>query len=116
MFFTNMAKKENVQIEALKLQQKQMELQMQNNQILRQAIEKGLPILEKYFNKRLELVESPKIRWSILGFVGILFVVVIGSGFLVYAGKLESGNFTFLLGTLLGATITFLGDIVLAPQ
>ena len=110
-----MAKKEDVQLETLKLQQKQIELQTQNNKVLQQLINKGLPIIEKYINAKLEKVEGPRVRWSIVGFIGVLFIVVVGSGFLVYTGKLESGNFTFLLGTLIGATITFLGDIIL-PQ
>jgi len=111
-----MATKEDIQLETIKLQQKQIELQTQNNRLLQQLIDKGLPIVDKYFNKKLEKVEGPKIRWSVIGFVAVLFVIIIGTGWLVYVGKLDPANFTFLLGTIIGASVTFLGDIIFTGE
>ena len=72
--------------------------------------------LRDYFEKKLKHIEGPKIRWSIIGFLGMLLLIVIGTGVLVFYGKLDSGSFTFLLGTLIGGSITFLGDLLLPPQ
>ncbi len=102
-----------IQMTALRLQEKQLELQKQNKEILQKVVDKGLPILDKYIHTQLKTVDAPRVRWSIIGFLGILFIIILGSGFLVYSGKLDSGSFTFLLGTLIGASITFLGDTIL---
>ena len=110
------AKKKSSQIETLDFQQRQFELQVQNVQFFHETVSKILPIAEKYYTAKLTKVEAPKVRLSIIGFLLVLFVIVVVSGFLVYAGKMESSNFTFLLGTLVGGTITFLGDIILPSQ
>jgi len=109
-------KETNVQIETLKFQQRQLELQAQNAQFFHETVRKILPIAEKYYTTKLTKVEAPKVRWSIVGFLIVLCVVVVVSGILVYAGKMESSNFTFLLGTLVGGSITFLGDIILPSK
>lgn len=110
------AKKKSSQIETLDFQQRQFELQVQNVQFFHETVSKILPIAEKYYTAKLTKVEAPKVRWSIVGFLFVLCVVVIVSGILVYTGKMESSNFTFLLGTLVGGSITFLGDIILPSQ
>lgn len=102
--------------EELKLQQKQLDLQMQNGQLFKDALEQGLPLLDKYLTAKINQVEGPKIRWSIISFASVLVLVVALSGFLVYDGKLDASNFTFLLGTLIGAVITLLGDILIPSQ
>jgi len=111
-----MATKEDIQLETIKLQEKQIEIQTQNNKMIQQLIEKGLPIADKYFNKKLEKIEAPKIRWSILGFISILALVIVGTGYLVYVEKLDPANFTFLLGIIIGASVTFLGDILFTEE
>ena len=83
------------------------------NEVLTKAIEEGFPILRDYYNKKMTKLEGPKIRISLYGFIYLLAIIVIGSGLLVFYGKLEGSNFTFLLGILIGAMITFLGDLVL---
>lgn len=109
----------DIQVENLRLQQKQVELQTQNSKVLPELVDKVQPIAEKYLeylNKKLEKIEGPKIRWSIIGFVGLLLVIVLVSGVLVYANKLDSSSFTLVLGTMIGATLTLLGDIVLLQE
>ncbi len=108
--------KADLELERLKLQKAQIESQNQSTKLLQQALEKALPVVEKYFNAKLERVESPKVRWSIIGFIGILLMVLVMTSFLVYKGKLDSSNFTFLLGTLIGATISLLGDVILPKE
>lgn len=111
-----MPPKQDLQKEMLKLQQKQVDLQIKNSEILKSAVEEGLPLAKEYFEKKMHHIEGPKIRWSIIGFLGILIIIVLGTGFLVYEGKLDSGSFTFLLGTLIGGAITFLGDLLLTHE
>ena len=110
-----MVKKSNIKEEQIKFQQKQLETQSQNIQFIQKAIEQGASLLQKYLDAKIKNVEAPKIKWSIIAFVGVLVLVIIICGFLVYENKLDPSNFTFLLGTLIGAVITLLGD-VLIPQ
>jgi len=108
-----MTTKEDIQTETLKLQQKQLDLQMKNSEVMQKLITEGSPILREYLEKKMKHIEGPKIKWSIIGFLGILIIIVIGTGFLVFEGKVDASNFTFLLGTLIGGAITFLGDMIL---
>lgn len=107
---------ETIQIEMLKVQQKQLELQQKNSEILMQVVSQGMPLLKEYCDSKMKHIEGPKIRWSIIGFLGILFLIVLVTGFLVYVGRLDGSNFTFLLGTLIGGAITFLGDMLLPSE
>ncbi|HLD12344.1 MAG TPA: hypothetical protein VJB87_01995 [Candidatus Nanoarchaeia archaeon] len=102
--------------EELELQKKQLEAQLQGNQLLQKAIEQGLPLLHQYFQTKLEKVESPKIRLGVIGFLVILLVMTLVSGGLVALGKLDSSSFTFFLGTMIGAAVTFLGELILPPS
>lgn len=78
-------------------------------------VDKGIPLLEKYIESKNNL-EKPKFKWGILAFIFILSLMVLVTAFLVYAGKVDGSNFTFLLGTLIGATIAILGDILLPVE
>ena len=78
-------------------------------------MEKGFPILERYLNAKMQHLEKPRFRWSLMAFVTILSIVILVTAFLVYHEKVDGSNFTFLLGTLVGATITLLGDLLIPP-
>ncbi len=108
--------KDELRIQELKVKEKELEVQKSQNEMIQHALDKVIPIADKYFNNKLTAVEGPKIRWSIIGFVLLLFVIVIITGILVYNGKLDGGNFTFMLGTLIGSAITLLGDIILPKE
>lgn len=101
------AKKENSEI-----YNKELELQLRNSEMFQKIIEKGMPILEKYLDSQITKVDAPKIKYSIFGLIMVLFGTLCLTGFLLYKGKLDSGSFTFLLGTILGASITFFGNLV----
>lgn len=105
-----------IQKETIKLQRQQLKQQQQRTILFQKLVDQGMPRLDKYLQAKLHLIDKPKTRWTIIGFLLILFVAVIGTGFLVYVGKMDDGNFTFLLGTLIGASITLLGDIVLPNE
>ncbi len=92
-----------------------VDLEKQRLVVFEKAIDKGLPILERYLNSKLSL-EKPKFRWGLVAFITILSLMVLVTAFLVYNNKMDSGNFTFLLGTLIGATITMLGDIIIPRE
>lgn len=96
----------------LAVQEKQLDLQMKQAENFNKLIEKGIPLIERYITARIEKIEAPKFKWTMIIFSLLLFVVIIGTGFLVYQGKVSSDNFTFLVGILIGSVITFLGDII----
>lgn len=105
-----------LQKKQIDLQSKQLESQIASSKLFEKAVEQGFPLLKEYMEVKVQKIESPKFKWSILIFGGILLISVIGSGFLVFMDKLDSGSFTFLLGTLIGGMITFLGDIIMPQQ
>lgn len=114
---------EKIQLATIKLQEKQMELQakqqdvqIENSKIIQKAVDQGLPLMKEYYHAKMKHVESPKFKWSMILFGTILFICVVGSGVLVFFDKLDSGSFTFLLGTLIGGIITFMGDLLLPQQ
>src|SRR3989344_1545028 len=102
----------DLETEKLKLKQQEIDLQERNNEILKEAIAKGTPLLQRHIELK-NRNEGSKVKWSIIGFLSILVIVISASTFLVYHDKLDPANFTFLLGTLIGATITLLGDIII---
>ena len=114
---------DKIQLATIKLQEKQLELQtkrqdaqIENSKVIQSAVDQGLPLMKEYYHAKMRTVEAPKFRWSIILFGTILFVCVVGSGVLVFFDKLDSGSFTFLLGTLTGGIITFMGDLLLLKQ
>ena len=114
---------EKIQLATIKLQEKQIELQskqqeaqIENSKVIQKAVDQGLPLMKEYYHAKMKTVDSPKFKWSILLIGTILFVCVVGSGILVFFNKMDSGSFTFLLGTLIGGIITFMGDLLLPQQ
>ena len=105
-----------LQKESIELQKANLELQKENAKTMQNLFDKGVPLISDYMNKKLQKVETPKVRWPIIGFVIILTIIVVGSGLLVYLGKLDSDNFTLLLGTLIGASISLLRDIIVPSE
>ena len=106
----------NLQEKQIEMQIKQHEAQIENSKVMQKAVDQGMPILKEYLHAKMQTVDSPKIRWSIILFGLILGLSVLGSGILVFFDKMDSGSFTFLLGTLIGGIITFMGDLLLPQQ
>ena len=104
------------EVELLKLQQKQLDLEQEKAKSLNSLLEKAIPLIEKYYSTKLEKIEAPKFKYTLIIFSFLLFVVVIGTGILVFYGKVSSENFTFLIGILIGSVITFLRDIIIEAQ
>jgi len=111
-----MTKKNELEIETVKLQQMQIKQQTKNSEVLQKLAEKGLPMLKDYFDAQTRHIDAPKLKLSLFGFLSLLAIVVIGSMILVLKGKMDAGNLTFLLGTFVGASITFLGELVLPRE
>ncbi|MBI2444842.1 hypothetical protein HYV43_00455 [Candidatus Micrarchaeota archaeon] len=105
-----------IELKALELQETQLKLQLKSQENIQMLVEKGLPILEKYYQTKLERLETPKVQWTIIGFLVILILVTLGAGIMTYLGKLDQGNFTFLLGTLLGVSVTMLKEVVMPSE
>ena len=97
----------------MKIEEQRLKLQTEQAKNFNKIIDKGLPLLEKYFTSKIEKLEAPRFRWMFIVFGGILIMSVGLTGFLTFYGKISSENFTFLLGILLGAIITLFGDVLL---
>ena len=104
-----MAKEESM----IKLEEQRLKLQTEQAKNVNKLMEKGLPLVEKYFSTKLEKLEAPRFKWMLIIFGGILVLSVALTGFLTFFGKVSSENFTFLLGILIGAIITLLGDVLI---
>ncbi len=98
--------------------QTQQPTPMDKNQLkfFQELMEKGFPLLERYLSAKMQHLEKPRFRWSLIAFILILSIVVLTTAFLVYHDKVGGANFTFLLGTLVGATITLLGDLLIPKE
>jgi hypothetical protein len=94
------------------LEEKKIELELQRNKSFNMLVSQGLPLLEKYFTSKLEKIEAPKFKWTLIIFGSLLTISVVGTGILVYADKVDSANFTFLLGIMIGSIVTLIGDII----
>lgn len=104
------------QKELIELEKQRLQLQEQQAKNFNTLIEKALPLVEKYFTTRLEKLEAPKFKISSIIFSTILLVIVIGSGVLVFYGKITSDNFTFLIGVIVGYLMTFIKNIVMIER
>ena len=100
-------------INKIELEKEKMKLQQEQNKNFNKLVDKGLPLLEKYFTSKIEKLEVPKFKWTLIVFALVLLVSVGMTGVLTFFGKVGAENFTFLLGILIGAIITLMGDILL---
>ncbi len=117
---TNMPQKqlndERILEAQLKLQSQQLEIQKEQTKNFGILIDKVAPLIEKYYSAKLEKIEAPKFRWSAIIFGIMLVVIVVGSMYLVYEGKLGADNFTFLVGVIVGYMMTFIKDLTLGGE
>ena len=97
----------------IKLEEQRIKLQTEQAKNFSKIIEKGLPLVEKYFSAKIEKLEAPRFRWMFIIFGTILLVSIGLTGFLTFYGKISSENFTFLLGILIGSIITLIGDAII---
>ena len=104
-----MTKEESI----IKLEEQRLKLQTEQAKNFSKIIEKGLPLIEKYFTAKIEKLEAPRLRWMFIIFGTILFISIGLTGFLTFYGKISSENFTFLLGILIGSIITLIGDVII---
>lgn len=98
----------------IKLEEQRIKLQTEQAKNLSKVIDKGLPLVEKYFSAKIERLEAPKFRWMFIIFGAILLISIGLTGFLTFYGKISSENFTFLLGILIGSIITLVGDAIIS--
>ena len=98
------------------LEERQLELQAEQSRKVSSLIHKGISALEKYHTEKLRRLDAPKFRWTLIIFASLLFLIVFGSGFLLFFDKIDKSNFTFLLGILIGAIMALIGDVILEAQ
>ena len=105
-----MAKEQEV---LMRIEEQRLKLQTEQAKNLNKIIDKGLPLVEKYFTSKIEKLEAPRFKWMFVIFGAILFISIGLTAFLTYHGKISSENFTFLLGILIGSIITLIGDVII---
>ena len=98
------------------LEEKQVELQIQQAKNLGIILDRVVPAVEKYYSEKMKRLEEPRFKWTLVAFAIILVVIVGVSAYLLYLDKIPAENFTFLLGILVGAIMALLGDIILEAQ
>ena len=92
------------------------ELELERAKTLNLILEKGLPLLDKYYTSKLEKIEAPKFKLTLFVFGFLLLITLLTTGTLVYFDKVSSDNFTFVLGILIGSAVTLVGNIILGVQ
>ena len=86
-----MAKEESM----IKLEEQRLKLQTEQAKNVNKLMEKGLPLVEKYFSTKLEKLEAPRFKWMLIIFGGILVLSVALTGFLTFFGNLLCSTFYF---------------------
>ena len=82
---------------------------------MKKVVDKGFPLIEKMIEMK-ERIEKPKFTFGMIGFLVIIACIINSTGILVFYEKMDDGNFTFLMGTLFGASITIFNEILTTNQ
>ena len=101
------------QKEIIEIEKEKIKVQLKQQETIQKIVDKGLPLIQRYFTSKIEKIEAPRFKWTFIIFGGLLFASLVGTGLLTYYDKISSENFTFLLGILIGSIVTLMGDIVL---
>ncbi|NKQ38980.1 MAG: hypothetical protein HF967_05845 [Methanosarcinales archaeon] len=94
---------------------KNSEVEVEKIKVYHILLEKGLPILEKYLENQ-QKIEKPKFKWGMIIFIGIIALVIVPTAILVFNDRVDGSNFTFLLGTLIGATLTLFSKLLIPNE
>ncbi len=100
----------------MKLEEQKLKTQTEQNKELIKVAKRVTEAIEKYYTLKLTKLEAPKFKWSTTLFSVIILLIVVGSGLLVYYGKLSSSNFTLLIGVIVGYLMTFIKNVVLVQS
>lgn len=84
--------------------------------LMKEAINEIAPLVKDYYEKRLNSLDAPVFKYTTLAFWSLIVVILGGTGFLVYAGKLDTSNFTLIVGITLGYLMTFIKKLILVEE
>jgi hypothetical protein len=86
---------------------KKLELEQAKVEMLGKIFSDLIPRVAAYFEQRMMKHETPIAKTGIWVLAGLTVLITLGTGFLVYVGKLDAATFTFVIGTVLGFMLSF---------
>ena len=78
---------------------------------LKEALKMVQPTLD-YFTTNTKAVEAPIKKYAILGFIGIVLLILGGSMYLVYRGVMDASNLALIIGIVLGYLFTMAKNFI----
>jgi hypothetical protein len=91
----------------IQVELKKLELEKAKVENWGTVIDQIIPKVVSYFEQRMVKHEAPIAKTGLWLLGGLAFVITIGTGVLVYVGKLDAASFTFVVGTVLGFMLSF---------
>lgn len=94
-------------ITLIEIENRKLDLEIEKMKFWSKLVGDNLPRVLDYFQARLLRHDVPVMKTGIWVLSVIVFSIVLGTGVLVYLGKLDSATFTFVIGTVLGYLLSF---------
>ncbi len=89
------------------IEAKKLEIEAKKLEIWGAFLREAIPKVSDYFEQRMLQHETPILKTGIWVLSAIVVLIVGGTGYLVYVGKLDAASFTFAIGTVLGYLLSF---------
>lgn len=103
----NLAGPSEINTALIEIEHEKLKLDREKLQFWDKRLGEIIPTFASYYEKRMLSHETPILKTSIWILAGIVILIVVGTGFLVYIGKLDAASFTFVIGTVLGYLLSF---------
>jgi len=103
----NIANLSEVKTSLPEIERKKLELELKKIEFWDKRFEESIPKILNYFEQKMLKHETPILKTSIRVFAGIVILIILGTGFLVYVEKLDAASFTFVIGAVLGYLVAF---------
>lgn len=89
----------------------QLALQKQQAENFGKLLDKGLPLAEKWIMKSLDK-EKHAFSWANGVYLLLMGAVVLITGYLALEKIVSSESFAFIMGTIIGATLTYVRELL----
>lgn len=89
------------------IESKRLDLELKKFEFWDKRFGESIPKILNYFEQKMLKHETPILKTSIRVFAGIVILIILGTGFLVYVEKLDAASFTFVIGAVLGYLVAF---------
>ena len=94
-------------VSLVEIESKKLDLEIKKLDLWTKILGDNLPKVLGYFEQKLLKQETPVLKTGVWVLSAIVVLIVFGTGFLVYLGKLDSATFIFVIGTVLGYLLSF---------